>query len=1040
MQDIDGCRAILKECKEIRRLVDLHKMHPDAEKHFRRCRSFVASLKTCKAHWFSTLCLLCACLLSAIETTAQYRFDSWTTDNGLPQGSVNSILQTSDGYIWLATFGGLVRFDGLRFQVFNTGNTKGLRSGRFLWLFEDRAGNLWINTEAQGLTRYKDGLFTTYTTENGLPSNQVWKMYEDTAGTLRAQTDVGWTQWVDGAFRPIEHNPDEPIMSGFQPSRSGGVWYREDGRLRKTENGRVLVEVNSTYYVNAFYEDHAGRIWIGTREEHLLVYENGKLTDYSQKVGFPRFRHLGFFEDRKGLFWISTGGDGLFRLKDGAFTRYTTSDGLVSNDVISLYEDREGTLWVSSKSGFSRITERAVTSYSTKDGLAADNVYAIYEDHQGKMLIGTWNGPGLTRYSNGVFTDVTQQYGLADNWVSALLEDRSGGLWIGTYASPLRYVKDGKVTKFLPKPFPVVHTIIQDRAGSIWVGCNDALLQYKDGNFTTYTAKSNVRGNDILALYEDRQSQLWIGTEAGLSKYKDGVFTNYTERDGFAGNIVRTIYEDAEGALWVGMYDSGLYRLKAERVTHYTTSEGLFDNGVFSIVEDGSGNFWISCNLGIYRVRKAELNGLAEGSTKKITSVPYNRRDGMLNAECNGGGHPAGIRAHDGRIWFPTQQGVAVIDPSRLPVNSHPPAVLVESVVVDTKPVSISSGVRLEPGQVNLEINYTGLSFISPELVKFKYKLGGLDEDWVDAGARRTAYYAHLPPGTYSFHVIAANRDGFWNEAGATMRIVVVPPFWRTRWFITGAVVALGLIVFGFYQRRILGLKRANQAQERFTQQLIDSQEGERKRIAAELHDSLGQSLLMIKNRVALGLKFWDDPAKARDQIEQIGGTVAESIKEVRQIAYDLRPYQLDHIGLSQALEELVERVSGSGPIKFTASIAAMDDLYSADAAINVYRILQEALNNIVKHSGASQASVVVTRVEREVLMEIQDNGKGFSVEASDVKGGNGTRRGFGLTGLEERARMLNGKLAVTSTPGQGTTVRLRMGAQASLPASRNGD
>lgn len=300
------------------------------------------------------------------------------------------------------------------------------------------------------------------------------------------------------------------------------------------------------------------------------------------------------------------------------------------------------------------MTERAVTAFSTKDGLAADNVYAIYEDHQGQILIGTWNGPGLTRYSNGVFSDVSRQYGVSDAWVNSLFEDSSGGLWIGTYATPIRYVKDGKVTKFSPQ---VVHAIIQDRAGSIWFGCYLVLIQFKDGQFTTFATKDNVRGNDILTLYEDRQGQLWIGTEAGLSKYKDGVFTNYTEKDGLAGNIVRTIYEDAEGALWIGMYDSGLYRLKDGRFTHYTTSEGLFDNGVFSIIEDGNGNFWISCNLGIYRVRKAELNDLAAGRIKKITSVSYNTRDGMLNAECNGGGHPAGMRARDGRIWFPTQSG-----------------------------------------------------------------------------------------------------------------------------------------------------------------------------------------------------------------------------------------------------------------------------------------------------------------------------------------------------------------------------------------------
>lgn len=978
-----------------------------------------------KAALLSAALVSSLCLCSTLK--AQYRFDSWNTESGLPQNSVNSILQTRDGYLWLATFGGLVRFDGLRFQVFNTGNTNGLRSGRFRGLFEDRAGNLWITTEGQGLTRYRDGVFTTYTTENGLSSNHVWRTYEDSAGNLKAETTAGLTQWVNGTFKPATRLPDEPPIWHFQPSRFGGSWYDEDGRMRKFENGRVTSDLNPGYFVNGFYEDRAGRLWMSTREERLLMYQDGKLKIFSEQESIPRFPHLKFLEDRNGSLWMGTGDVGLIELKDGKFRRYTTADGLAGNGIGQIYQDREGTLWVGSSSGLSRITERVITAYSTKDGLAADNVYPILENRQGQILIGSWDG--LTLYQNGVFTDVSRAYGVADIKVTSLLEDRTGGLWIGTWSWGIKYVKDGKVSVVDPglKMDLAVRAMIEDRAGSIWFGSYDYLLRYKDGQFTTYLTKDHVRGNDIFALHEDRQGVLWIGSNEGISKYKDGVFTNYTERDAPA-SIVRAIFEDAEGTLWIGTYDSGLYRYKEGRFTRYTTNEGLFDNGVFSIVEDSAGSFWISCNLGIYRVRRAELNDLAEGRTKKITSVPYGRRDGMLNSECNGGGQPSGIRARDGRIWFPTQQGVAVIDPSRVPVNTQPPAVMVESVVVDTKPVSISSGLRLAPGQVNVEINYTGLSFISSELVKFKYQLVGLDDVWVDAGTRRTAYYAHLPPGTYSFRVLAANRDGIWNEQGATLQIVVVPPFWRTRWFIAAAITFVGLVALLLYRRRIAQLKRAHRAQERFSQRLIDSQEAERKRIAAELHDSLGQSLLLIKNRALLSQKVLDDPAKARQQIAQIEGAATQSIKEVRQIAYDLRPYQLDQIGLTQALEELVERVSGSGPVKLTAEVANVDDLYSADAAINLYRVLQEALNNIVKHSGASEASVTLKRNERTVEMEIRDNGKGFPVESTDGKRNN--RRGFGLTGLEERARMLGGKLSISSKPGEGTTVRLVMAGE----------
>ena len=977
-----------------------------------------------KRHWLFVALLWCACLCSAIEAAAQHRFDSWTTDNGLPQASVNAILQTRDGFLWLTTFGGLVRYDGLRLQVFNTGNTKGLRTGRFTSLFEDREGNLWIGTEGQGVTRYKDEVFTTYTTENGLPNNQAGQIREDSAGNVLIQAGDRIVQWKNETFVPYNPAPGEPVIGRLHRTRTGAVWYLDGAILHKYENGRITADLATGFDVNRFFEDREGRLWIGTREKRLLMFQHGKLQVYSEKEGYPEILLNTFYEDRKGRLWFGTRGGGLLEFKDNRFTRYTTSDSLAGDDVLVISEDREGTLWVGTTSGLSRLTERVVTAYSIKDGLAANNVYPIYEDRQGHIWIGSW--PGLTRYADGVFANVSQQYRVEDAQVTSLLEDDAGGLWIGTWGRGVRHVQDGKITAFTEHELPgtQVRAMIQDRAGSIWFGTANGLVKYRDGAFTIHTARDGLAGKEIHAIYEDRSGRLWIGADAGLTKYQDGKFTAYTEKDGFASNIVRAIYEDSGGTLWIGMYDTGLYRLAQGRFTHYTTREGLFDNGVFQIIEDGRGNFWISCNLGIYRVRRAELNDLAEGRVKQITSIPYNKRDGMLNSECNGGGQPAGIRARDGRLWFPTQRGVAVINPDLVPVNTQPPTVVIESVIVDTQPVGLRSGVKLQPGQVNVEIHYSGLSFINPELVKFKYKLEGLDKDWVDAGTRRTAYYSHLPPGQYHFRVIAANRDGVWNEQGATIEMTVLPPFWRTWWFISGVVLALALATFLLYKRRILQLKRAHQAQEEFSRQLIESQESERKRIAAELHDSLGQDLLIIKNRAALSLKFLQDPAQAREQIEQIAGTASQSIKEVRQIAFDLRPYHLDEIGLTQALEELVERVSGSCPIRFTASIAYLDDLYPADAAINLYRIVQEAINNIVKHSGASEAYVTISRDERAVEMVVEDNGQGFTVGAAKA---NGERRGFGLTGLSERARMLSGKLAVHSTPGLGTTVRLNI-------------
>lgn len=954
---------------------------------------------------------------------AQFRFNSWTTDNGLPQASITSIIQTRDGFLWFSTFGGLVRYDGLRFQVFNTGNTKGLRTGRFTHLFEDHEGNLWIATEGQGLTRYKDEVFTTYTTETGLPTNQVGPITQDAAGNIIFYCGDRLLSWKSEAFVPYPSN--EPVTGQFYRTPSGRVWYSDQSEVKRLDHGKVTTEFSTTYNVRGFYEDRAGRLWMGTREDTLLMYQGGKLTTYAAAAGYQNFHVSCFYEDTSGAIWFGSNKKGLFRFKDGNFTTYTAQDGLAGNEVRIVYQDREGTIWVGTETGLSRITERVVTSYSTKNGIAGDNVYPIIEDRQGTIWIGSWYG--LTRYDKGVFTNVSKQYDAEDMQVTSLLEDRAGRLWVGSWGAPnggsaARYYKDGQVHTFTYAELPAAHvrTIIQDRVNNIWFGTASGLVKYTDSRITAYDSKNGFDGKEIQALYEDRQGNLWIGANNGLTKFKDEKFQTFTEKDGIANNIVRAIYEDSSGTLWIGMYDTGLYRLKDGRVTHYNNRVGLFDNGVFRIVEDKYGNFWISCNLGIYRLRKDELNAFAEGQTKEITCIPYNRRDGMLNPECNGGGQSAGLVASDGRIWFPTQGGVAIVDPDRVPVNRQPPLVVIESFVVDTQPVSARVPLKLQPGQVNLEIHYSGLSFTSPELVKFKYKLEGLDGDWVDVGTRRTAYYAHLPPGNYHFKVIAANRDGVWTEQPVSIDITMVPPFWRTWWFLALAILTMGAMTYLYFRWRISEFERARKAQQEFARRLISSQEVERKRIAGELHDSLGQALLIIKNRAELSRRFLKDPEKALEQIEHIEATATESIKEVRHIAYDLRPYQLDEIGLTQALRDLVRSMSSSCEVSITASIAPIDDLYSVDEAINLYRIVQEALNNIVKHSGATEASVTLTRDEDQIALVIEDNGRGFTDEESNLE-----RRGFGLTGLAERARILGAVLTVRSTPGVGTSVLL---------------
>jgi signal transduction histidine kinase len=428
------------------------------------------------------------------------------------------------------------------------------------------------------------------------------------------------------------------------------------------------------------------------------------------------------------------------------------------------------------------------------------------------------------------------------------------------------------------------------------------------------------------------------------------------------------------------------------------------------------------------------LNDFAEGKIKTLTSLAYNKGDGMANAECNGGRWPAGVRTRDGKLWFPTMEGVAMIDPATVRANPQPPPVVIEAMKINNEAVPPETwqsairnhppegaAIRIEPGQDNFEIEYTALSFINSGRLKFRYKLEGLDEDWIEAGTRRTAYFSRVPPGRYTFKVIAANSDGVWNTEGQSLRITVLPPFYRTWWFLTLAALLVGGAVFGAYEYRVRQLKQRQAAQQAFARQLLESQEQERKRIAAELHDSLGQNLLVIKNRATLQALTLPDQ-QARTQFTEFSDAVAQTLEEVRSISYDLRPSHLDQLGLRTALVAMIEKVAASSQVQFTHEIDELEGVFTPGDEILLYRIVQECLNNILKHSGATRAEINLKINDRQFALTVRDNGRGFAPDGNSLG-----RAGLGLPGIAERARILGGAHTIHSTPGQGTTVLVRI-------------
>lgn len=1000
--------------------------------------------------------LLCFCFcLSAAATKAQYRIDQWTAENGLPQNSVYGIVQTDDGYLWLATVDGLARFDGARFTIFNKSNSPGIINNRFISLFEGPNNDLWAGTEDNGIVRFSGGRFEQFGAEANIPHRVVW-IESDTNG--------------DGA---VFHSFNQTVRfsggkaSPFEPPEDVAV----PPRTARLPNVKILCRLNS--------EQHFSECFINGRWQSLSLPEgsfNKKFLTVAQETnadGSPVVRFLSAAQEANGIVWLITADGRLARAENGQVTRfYDEQDGLpkyplylmvgarlglVSKDAdetlwlidlpsmhkelllkkaagqfpldklkfLSAYADGEGNLWFgTNREGLFRARKQVITTYTEADGMMDKTVYPIYQDRAGTIWIGS---VGLSKYENGTFTRIEATRNFI---ITAIGEDPRGRILINNYGA--LYVRENdRFVPFEPDKISAVgfvYAIHADLENALWIGGEKGLMRFKDGVLKSFTTADGLAGNDVKVIIEARNGGLWIGTYDGLTHYKNGNFTSWHEADGLPSRTVRALYEEEDGTLWIGSYDGGLARFKDGKFTAFNMKTGLPNDGAFQILEDDNRNFWISSNRGIYRVNKDELNDFADGKLLRVNPISYGRSDGMLNPECNGGRWPAGIRAHDGRLWFPTQDGVAVIEPSAIKVNSQPPRVVIEAVKIDNNDAEFGqerSKIQIEPSQQSFEIGYTALSFINSENLRFKYKLEGLDDKWTDADTRRLAYYSHVPPGEYTFRVIAANSDNVWNEQGAVLKIVVLPPFYRTWWFLILAIFALGAMAFLLFHWRVTQINRKHAAELAFSRRLIDSQEQERKRFAAEMHDGLGQSLVIIKSRARLSLKQSDNQAIIIDHLENISETASHAINEAKEIAFNLRPHLLDRLGLTKTIESMLDKVFSASGIEFEARIDEIDNVLEKDSEILLYRIVQECANNVVKHSQAAKAVLRIERDEHHLTVEISDDGRGFDLAAN---GNDLSKRSFGLVGIAERTRLLGGRLNIESKPGQGTRVSIIIG------------
>ncbi len=949
---------------------------------------------------------------------ANYSRQSWVMENGLPQNSVTALMQSHDGFMWLGTEAGLVRFDGNTFQLFDRSALPGLPDNDISCLLEAPDGAMWIGTSA-GLALWKDGTVKTFTVHEGLPSGGVLALRGSADGNLLVWTEQGLARQAGDRFEAVKNVDAFPRIALPPPAEyPGAMVFAEE-----LPNDVLVVGDRSSL---EFLQ--------GKEHPHSLLH---------LRIGreLPGNRIQVVFADREGALWIGTSG-GLARVAAGKMQTLPATDPLSTASVLALMEDREGDLWVGTETGGLHILrDQRFRIVDSREGLASDAVTAVVEDRAGALWVGT-QGAGLSALTRGGSESIsgpgnwakngpgmartwTVRDGLMSDLILSLAAAPNGDLWVGT-PDGLSRIRGGRVESFtsadgLPDDF--VRSLLADSDGSLWIGTRRGLVHWMDvpgsaaqlhsqPKMAILTQADGLGSDTVGAMARDANGDLWVATLGGLSRLRGGAISNYTTANGLPTNVVTALLPLPGGELLIGTQDHGWDFWDGRGFSPPAAGE-LNQATIHAILEDAQGHLWFATGNGIARCDWSHASQRAGVPT--ASCIAFGTADGLRSRETAANSHPSATRSTDGRLWFATPKGLLEVDPAHFPVNLVEPPVAVEQFAVDDvdQPLQkAGSGLRVGAGHVHFQFDYAGLSFTAPLKVRYRYRLEGFDRNWTDAGTRRSAYYTNIPPGKYTFRVQAANNDGLWNAAGAAFSFELRPHFYQTLWFFALLLLAAGASI-------VLVIKgRLRTAQREFRAVL-----GERSRIAREIHDTLAQGYVGISVQLEMlaELLRQHKTDAAAQQLDKTRQYLRVGLADARQSIWALRTEEADETTLPVKMRRLVEAAGDS-------HLAAQFSVFGAYRSLapgterEVLRIAQEAVHNVKKHAGARRLSVHLKYEPAAIELEVSDDGKGGAPDQARTT----QHGGFGLTGMRERAAAIRGALEVTSAAGEGTTVRLR--------------
>jgi signal transduction histidine kinase/ligand-binding sensor domain-containing protein len=978
------------------------------------------------------LCLCAALFLSAFAHAAVqpgYSIQTFQTEQGLPENNINSIIQSRDGYLWLATFGGLVRFDGVRFKVFDSANTPQLPNSRITALVEDSDGIVWIGHETGDLSRFKNGKFESITIPGSARREPIIAITSDEqSNPILFYQSAALRNVRTGALIETEVSSDQQRgVTSLVRDGSGAIWIMRAGLLWRVANGKseqiVFDRFAADQQILGIGPARDGGVWIATTGR-IRKRLHDEWTDEVSPLPWRQTFIPAMMEMRDGVLAVATMDQSiwLFRSSRELAFRADRNDGLPPDFARSLWEDREGNLWAAfGGGGIAALRPARATPIRCPDRWRGRPVLSVMSTRGGNVWAGT-DGAGLYRYSYGAFFPVAAELGPPTNSaVLSFAEDRDR-LWISAAEQGL-YMHSGD--RFQAPPgleelsSPARVLFESEAQHALFVGAHSGLFKYENQKLENLT--TNLVLPDVHCIAEQTNGPIWFGMfGGGLGKLENGKATQLRKQEGLASDFVQCLYVDTlDNALWIGTADSGLNRYKDGHFASITMANGLRDNVICHITDDGLGYVWISSHAGVMRVSKNDLNACADGKITSFQCFSFAETDGLPSAQCSGGLQPTGCRTPDGLLWFATLKGVAAIDPARVRRN-QPPLVSIEEMRVNDAPMAFgkTNSLRIEPGRRRFDLDFTAISFAAPERVLFKYRLDPLEQEWVGPTKKRTVSYSHIPPGDYTFRVMACNSDGAWTDRDATLAFTVLPFFWQTLWFrLMGILAAFGIV----------GLIALLAARQRYRRQieLAERQRGierERARIAQDIHDDLGSSLtrIILLSQSARG--DLDSPELAASDLDRIYDTARNLTRSLDEIVWAVNPRHDTLDSLATYLGKFAQDFLGAANIRCRLDLPVSVPPWplTAETRHNVFLAFKEALNNAVKHAQATEVRISLALEQSAFSLTVEDNGRGFSPQSVPAKE---TDTEDGLANMRKRLNEVGGTCKIISETSKGTRI-----------------